>query len=79
MRQGSKRFAVSIVKEKINYLSENRHGINYLECCLEFKQNIGRLRLAAIRPRFASFLNRVIHRFRGYLKFHWQLNPLTIP
>jgi hypothetical protein len=78
MRQGSKRSAVSIGKEKINYLSKNRREINHLKHCLEFKQNIGSLRLAAIRRRLASFLNRVIHRFRGYLKFLWQLNPLTI-
>jgi hypothetical protein len=78
MRQSSKPSAAGIVQTKINYLSEKGGGIKTLEHCLKFKQNIGRLRLAAIRRPSLQFLNRVIHRFRGYLEFRWQLNPLTI-
>jgi hypothetical protein len=53
---------------KINYLSRIAVKIKGLVCCLKFKQNVSKLRLTVIRDSSAQFFNKVIHRFRGYMK-----------
>jgi hypothetical protein len=64
--------------KKINHQPEKSCYIKELNNCLKFNQNAGMPASAMTPVPALQLFNKVIHRFRGYMKLRWQLNQLTV-
>jgi hypothetical protein len=62
----------------VNHFIENYPFFNGLACCLNFNQMSFKRSMPLILVSSFELINRVIHRFRGYLESALSLNWLTI-